>query len=539
MLQIIFYWSILLVFSALSGIAFQNVLKLPKTNISFTLLYGLIFQTLFLSCCAFFYRINFEVFVLNAFLQVIFFLRFKTEFYNFNKFFFTIFSKKTGLIFVGLIILIALKSAQLPTIFDNESYYIQTIKWLNEYGFVKGLVNIHPFLGQFSFWHVLQSGFNFSFFTNKSNDINGFILLIGIYYFFENYLKKGFNFSFLGILFFAIYFQFLDAPSPDLPILVISAIIFNEFIENSNNIKSIILFIVFMVFIKVMVAPFLLITVFYLIKNKKLLSYFCYISLSLGIIWIIKNIIITGYPLFPLQIFPTKFDWILNEDLMRTMFKNSNNLGYSENIKNSTTYTLIEKLNFWIRLNGLNGLFNKGILLLFTLIPFTQFFKKEKNFKILYFILLLHLLFLLLTSPQYRFFLPTFILFSSVLIYELLNCIKIPIKKSLLLFSMLLTLTSIFVDIKNLNNQSLFNLSQLIIPESNTKYENIEFKNNQIGNFNFYDANLYNQHETANGDLPCVNKRQIDYYKKHFQTIPQMRTNDIKDGFYAKKLTNE
>ena len=44
--------------------------------------------------------------------------------------------------------LILAQSATLPFIIDNESYYIQTIKWLNEYGFVKGLAN--PILGLFT-----------------------------------------------------------------------------------------------------------------------------------------------------------------------------------------------------------------------------------------------------------------------------------------------------------------------------------------------------------------------------------------------------
>jgi hypothetical protein len=65
------------------------------------------------------------------------------------------------------------------TLIDNETYYIQTIKWLNEFGFVKGLANLHPFFAQTSGWHILQSAFSFSYLPFSNNDLNGFCLLLG------------------------------------------------------------------------------------------------------------------------------------------------------------------------------------------------------------------------------------------------------------------------------------------------------------------------------------------------------------------------
>jgi len=41
---------------------------------------------------------------------------------------------------------------------------------------------------------------------------------------------------------------------------------------------------------------------------------------------------------------------------------------------------------------------------------------------------------------------------------------------------------------------------------------------------------------TGNGELPCVNKQQIDYFKSNYNYIPQLRTNNLKDGFYAKRI---
>lgn len=540
MLVLLVYWFILFLFASLSGIAFQNIFGLSKTNTSFTLLFGIIFQTLFLSLCAFFFRINIEVFIVNCSIQLLFFFKYKSEFLSFFKNFFKSFSKKQIYLFIALTIFVALKSAQLPSVFDNESYYIQTIKWLNECGFVKGVANVHPFLGQFSFWHVLQSGFNAEFISVSFvpllfNDINGFLLIIGIYYFIEKHNIFGFNWSFFGILFIVFYYQFIDAPSPDLPILIFSAIVFNEFIEETKDVKAIMILIVYMLFLKVTIAPILLITIIYLLKNKNTTAFFVIISSLFGSIWIAKNSIITGYPFFPLSFLETNYDWKMSQSVLNKIGQITVDAGYSENLINTKNLTLFKKVHLWINLDGINALFNKGILLLFVLIPFSQFFKKNTNFKVLYFILLTHLLILLSISPQYRFFLPTFILFSTIIIYEISIYLKFSIKNSIVAVSLIFICVNLFIDVKNISNSNLFSFSQLLIPQPITKYKNIYFELKRIDNFKFYDPKLYNLHETSNGNLPCVNEELFHFYNY----IPQQRTNDIRDGFYAKEIKHE
>jgi hypothetical protein len=41
---------------------------------------------------------------------------------------------------------------------------------------------------------------------------------------------------------------------------------------------------------------------------------------------------------------------------------------------------------------------------------------------------------------------------------------------------------------------------------------------------------------TGNGALPCVNKEQLDYFETNFHYVPQLRTENLKDGFYPKKI---
>lgn len=535
MLLILVYWCVILLFASLSGIASQHFLGLSNKNTAFTLLFGIIFQTVLISLFAFFYRINIEFFCLNLVLQMVLFAKFRTEFLWLFKSAFLDFSKLKKFLFMGLVVLTALKSSQFPSIFDNESYYIQTIKWLNEYGFVKGVANVHPFLGQFSFWHVLQSGFSFAYLPINFNDINGFILLIGIYYFIEKEQFTSDNWSFFSVIFLVFYFQFLDAPSPDLPILVFSAIVFNEFIQHSKEEKSILLFIIYMIFLKLTFAPILILALVYLVKNKKLLHFFSIASICLGVIWIIKNTVITGYPLFPLPLFETDFDWKMGKSVLTKLAQVTIDAGYTENLIATENLSFIEKLKLWFHLDGINALFNKGILILFLIVPLTQFFKRNQNFKILYFILVIHFIFLLVTSPQYRFFLPSFLLFSTIVTYEISTHLKFDIKRFALAFSLLLVGMSLFLNVKKASDKTPFNLSQILIPESITKYNTISFEQKKIDDFMFYEAKFSNMYETGNGNLPCINAKVFEYYNY----FPQQRTTDLKDGFTSKELKHE
>jgi hypothetical protein len=155
------------------------------------------------------------------------------------------------LLFSSLLILA--QSATSPFIIDNETYYIQTIKWLNEYGFVPGLANLHLFFGQTSGWHITQSVFSFSFLYDRFNDLNGFCLLIGNYWAFEKlhsyFVTKNKIELVFGLLpiTYVFLFQFVNAPSPDVPVYIFGLILFWLYLENENFaiITSIALFLVF------------------------------------------------------------------------------------------------------------------------------------------------------------------------------------------------------------------------------------------------------------------------------------------------------
>jgi len=185
MLLILLSWIYILAISIVLGIAINKLLKVFSTDNVIIIFLGFFGITIFTGFWAIFFAVNWQFHVVLLSLSAVslkrnglsvssYIANLKRETKTLSGFF------KAILAIISILILA--KCASPPFLIDSESYYIQTIKWLNEYGFVKGLVNLYLFLGQTSGWHILQSAFNFSFVYDSFNDLSGLCLLLGNYY---------------------------------------------------------------------------------------------------------------------------------------------------------------------------------------------------------------------------------------------------------------------------------------------------------------------------------------------------------------------
>jgi hypothetical protein len=311
--------------------------------------------------------------------------------------------------------------ASAPFIVDNESYYIQTIKWLNEYGFVKGLANLHIFFGQTSGWHIAQSAFSFSFLYGNFNDLSGFCLLLGNIFAvikLQNYFKNHKTIDLIIGLFplaNVFFLQFVSAPSPDIPVYALTFIVFYYGVEKFKNIDvgdfnliSVLVF--FIVFIKAMSIGLLLLPLFLLILNFKRLLPKLFPASMVGfivlLVFVVKNSMLSGFPLFPTTIFRLDFlDHTVPERVAQYYF-NENKL-YSFFI----TRDEFESMTFgqiamkWFMASKINGVLNCLTILIFLTMPLIirRYFNQQRYW-MLYVVALVQLLILLLTSPVYRFF---------------------------------------------------------------------------------------------------------------------------------------
>lgn len=563
MLLIFISWFYIFITSINLGFCTNKIVGIKNQNFVITSFLGLLSTTLFASIWAIFGRINIEFHSVLLILNLIIFFKFNSEIKSiYNSFYQEFKNLKATLkfFFFAITTLIIAQCSSIPYVIDNESYYIQTIKWLNEYGLVKGLGNLHIFYAQTSGWHIAQSAFNFSFLYKNFNDLSGFCLLLGnlfaIFKLNEYFSTTNKNYLIIGLLPLAnvFFFQFISAPSPDIPIYILTFIIFFYFIENFKNttiddFNLITLLVLFALFIKVTSLALLILPIILLITNFKSfapklipISIFGLLFLSL---FIIKNSLLTGYPLFPFTRLELDSNHLIPRNVISFFFSEQMRYNYfiSESDLNQLSYSQIAIK--WLLSSKINAIFNALTLLIIAISPFfiSKYFNK-KSVWIIYFVVIFQLLILLFTSPQYRFFIHL-TLFFSFFIFACWFANKKLIFASYYLSIGLIAVVLFFpVSYKSLTQNKLigknsrFSATNILYPHSNSKWKTA-FESVQKGNLKFNSpTNNYFFWGSGNGNLPSVNKVQIEYFEKYYQVLPQQTTTDLKDGFYAKKLSS-
>jgi len=468
-------------------------------------------------------------------------------------------------ILLGLITVFAIaQSASAPYIIDNESYYIQTIKWLDTYGYVPGLANLHYFLGQQSGWHIFQSALNLNSISGLFNDINGFYLILGNAYAFDKLqlYSKSKQPLYLAASFLAVFnvffFQFISSPSPDLPIFIITIILFTEFgkhyiEEEKEHTPILLLFIlvIFAVYIKVIAIFLLPFPVLLYLKKKKqfkkdLYKLVLFSGLAL-IAFVVKNSIISGHPLYPLGLFKQDFDWTIPLQLQQYLVEATKSYAFFITPEQYEHMNIFERVLHWIRLPKLHGLFNKTIIVILLVFPLTLRNNiLKKPYAVLYLLSIVQLLFLWTTSPQYRFYFGYLVILSCLLAAQVIKRKKLI--QLILGLNTLIIIIPLFVPFSlreasnNEFNQELssFSMAYIIKPHPITKYPDAEYKKLSFENFEYYTpTNIDFFWATGDCELPCVQKQQLMSFKEYFELAPQLLTQELKNGFKSVPFPNE
>lgn len=556
MLLLLLYWSYLSLTFLNLGFGFQKITQLKSKDTFLTIVFGMFSATLLASIWAIFGRINMEFQLFLIALQCLIIVGFKKELFTIYKDFWIQIKglpSKLKTLFVVTVLFILLYAVSDSNLIDNETYYIQTIQWLNEYGFVKGLANLHLFFGQTSGWHILQSAFSFSYLSNQFNQLNGFCLLLGnlfaVFQLNDYFKTKNKLHLWIGLLPIVniILFPFCKAPSPDSAVYVFSLLLFYYFIKqfDKKDIETFeVLFIlsIFIIYIKITALPLLALPLVFLgIHLKKIISKVT-LSLIIGfsvlLLFAIKNTVLTGYPLFPSHLFKNycAVDYSLPMVFYDFSFNRAHCYSFFMSGKEYIQSNGFQIFSQWV-LHSYNSL----IVILIVLLPY--FLKRhcnQKHYWILYGVMVLQLAFLWFTSPQFRFMIPFLLLFGLVIFSVLMNKEKTIFRVMFCSFSaaffLLLFPPKLGRNQQKLNfNEHSFSYHRLVFPNENSNLKTT-YHSNTIGNLKYFspDTTVYIW-ATGNGKLPCVNAKQIEYFKKKLHYIPQMRTSEIKDGFYAKK----
>ncbi|MCR4922903.1 MAG: hypothetical protein K5931_02710 [Lachnospiraceae bacterium] len=242
---------------------------------------------------------------------------------------------------VILILFVAAISATEPLDYDSYLYHNQAIQWIERYGLVKGLGNLHHRFAYNSAMMSLQALFGFSFIGRSIHQVNGFICLLALYYVFcdlylyrkAELLKKEFRASYIikASMFFYILLnlQSISSPGTDFAPTIFFMYICGKWQEACEDKRQQTfyylapsLLAVFCVTLKLSVLPIAFLT-FYLLyellkKNKTKQAVIMLVGdLVIVLPYLIRNVIISGYLLYPMEKLDLfKVDWKMPKALV-------------------------------------------------------------------------------------------------------------------------------------------------------------------------------------------------------------------------------
>lgn len=509
------------------GKIMENIWGPLFQGISGKILSGIMGISLIWTFISFFIPLNINIELPSILLGLFFF--FKNKLYQE----FCLLSKKDYALLGVSSLTILFSGSFYPYILDHFGYYIPTLKWLTEYGLVKGISNIDLTLGQMSLWHIFQAGF--SNFSDPFLRINSILLIIYSIYIIE---RK----SWIQLCFLPILLLFSQSPSPDLPVIIFSLIILNESIAGNRNTKLLFAFSVFVFAIKptmIWLPVLTFLSSVFIFKNS-------FRPLFLGIIilllFFVKNIWVFGYPVFPVAIGDFGVSWKPNPEVLKT----SSQFAIMKTYDMQYTYEEIQKFSTgdyiknWFSLEGIKSKIN--ILFVLSLLIFSAFtwIKKKKLITLICISILIKSILILIFSAQYRFFIDVFFVIFFVLLYEYFDQ-----KKSIIVFS---ALSLFFISILSFPEfiqryipsfrvgsfMTGFEKKQLYQPST---YEYHQFDPYKVGNFNFNVSHNYPY--SFDTPIPAISSSYIfDDVKAGI--FPQLLDkNDLKKGFIWKKMTPE
>lgn len=505
----------------------ENFSGILFSGISGKVLLGILGISLLWTILAFFSPLNLYVEISTILLGLVYFSKDKLyqEFYCFSK------KEYSLLSIISLIILFC--GSFYPYILDHFGYYVPTIKWLTEFGVVKGISNLDLTLGQMSIWHIFQAGF--SNFSDPFLRFNAVLLIVYTLYIIE---KK----SWIQLCFVPVLLLFSQSPSPDLPVIIFSLIILNEILKENKNISLLFVFSVFVFAIKptMLWLPILsfLYSIFIVKSNyKNLLP-----GILIVFLFFIKNMYTFGYPIFPVAFGDFGVSWKPNPEIL----KRSAQYAIQKTYDMQYSYQEIQKfsgfdyIKNWLFLDGIKSKIN--IIFMVSLISFIvfAFMKKSKIISLICVSLVIKSIFILIFSAQYRFFIDVFFVIFFVIFITNFNQ-----KKSITIFSVLSIIFIGFLTLPNILQTYLpsfrlsgfmgkFEIKQLYKPST---YEYNQSDSYKIGNLKFKVSKKYPYNFDT--QLPAISASYIfDDIKAGI--FPQMiDEKNIKKGLIWKKLNSK
>ena len=219
-----------------------------------------------------------------------------------------------------------------PGVFDAFFYHQQNIRWNEEFSVVPGLANLEDRFGFNSNYLLLSALFSFRvLFGEAIYGLQATIVMWAVIWILYEISRSRFEtkrilllFSFM-LFFFIQAYSMLTTTSTDIVPNIVIFCFFAKFILYPKSLQNSSLYAILipitLVTLKISVAPVLIISIFvlcHILKNKDYKSFMALAILSILTIspWLIRNVIISGYLLYPahnIDLFA--FDWKLPKEV--------------------------------------------------------------------------------------------------------------------------------------------------------------------------------------------------------------------------------
>ncbi len=324
MILSLLHWVVLWVSLSLAGFLFNRLfLKSTKSSFFIYVWIGYAMLTAYLQIASFFLPLNnFWVFVVWILIDcfALFLLTKKIKTLKFTDLKSLIFSNWKYLVFAFITLVLGLySSTRTVTWYDTYLYHFNMVAWNRDYGVVAGLANFHDRLG-FNSSFLVVAAFVERFLNNGFSAfiVNGFLLVtvvlqLGWVLFNKNshQFVKIFSLLILPYVFFRLTSSETASLSTDLAIVSLSLVLVLAVLEKID--LSYILIIAALIFtIKLSAVMALLLALFLFLSNLKDLKKILLPSILALLIlasFFARNIILSGYPLFPSTLFAANVFW--------------------------------------------------------------------------------------------------------------------------------------------------------------------------------------------------------------------------------------
>ena len=434
---------------------------------------------------------------------------------------------------------------------DSPMYHLQIIKWLSLHKITFGIANLEIRLGFSSSWHSLLSLLNLTFSSFSAKYYLSTVIFSVII--FEVIQKKKIKLSFLFLYIFLCYlflFSYLHPfnngvilnhlgnPERDLVsmfIYVFSFYIFikifeeREFSEKKKNLINILnICVFFCVSIRFINLLILLLPIFVFYKNRKykifnIVNIFIFI---VGILWLIRNFILSGCFIFPIEQTCLETNWSVSiealQNLVNEAKRYSRTLPYLNGvedydyslysykwlipwIKNYLLTTALLQINLFIIIFVSTSFVFKIIYFKFKNIDT----KKIDHFEIMILVLIFFSILLWMVSPEIRyawgllFVLPCFLI--TLFIKNFLPNFIFKLNQKLVKSSFLIIFLLFFF-----KNMSLLKIEDILkVPNRSLNFSNIK----KIGSFSDFDI-FFNNWKCGDYEGICVNTIKENFNKE-------------------------